>query len=448
MSKPEDWKSWEGVLVDGKFPLLRWLGGSDKSAVFLTERHGRAGNLAIKLTPVEATEEDSRSSQLRGASQLSHPHLLKVYESGRCRINGISLIYAVMEYADEDLSQILPLRALTSEEVSEMLPPVLDALSYLHARGLVHGRVKPSNVLVVQEQLKLSADQAHSFARTSTEKRRRDDYDAPETAAGIFTPASDVWSLGVTLIAALTQNVSLKPDGSQADPGLPAGMGEPFRSIARDCLHLDPKQRCSLTDVRARLQLPRQSTVPIAIEKEREREVVATPPGADKPSHLLRTIIPVGVLLACFFGWLIFRHAPPTTATDNTPANVPAPSEPSPAPTTPAPATSAPVPVAQTTKGAVIHQVVPDVSKQARDTITGTIKVGVRVEVNNSGKVTSAALKSSGPSRYFSGLALQAAKRWEFSAPQINGQPKNSEWLLQFRFKRSGTQASSQPLSR
>ena len=40
MSKPETWKSWEGRTVDGKFPLRQYLGGSDHSAVFLTELSG------------------------------------------------------------------------------------------------------------------------------------------------------------------------------------------------------------------------------------------------------------------------------------------------------------------------------------------------------------------------------------------------------------------------
>jgi TonB family protein len=87
--------------------------------------------------------------------------------------------------------------------------------------------------------------------------------------------------------------------------------------------------------------------------------------------------------------------------------------------------------------------VIPDVSQNSRNTITGTVKVTARVEVNPSGKVMAAKLKSAGPSRYFAGLALKAAQRWEF-APQ----PTASTWLIQFRFKRSGTQASAEPVTR
>jgi TonB family protein len=101
-----------------------------------------------------------------------------------------------------------------------------------------------------------------------------------------------------------------------------------------------------------------------------------------------------------------------------------------------------------TSGGEVTHQVIPEIPQSAKNTITGTIKVSVRVDVDSSGKVSAAKLKSAGPSRYFAGKALAAAQRWEFSPPEIDGQPTTSAWLLQFRFRRTSTQASSQRLAR
>ena len=217
MSNPEEWKKWEGR-VDGKFPLRQWLGGSDHSAVFLTERPGQPEQkVAIKLIAAEA-DADRQLSCWRAAVQLSHPHLMRIYDAGRCRLDGTSLLYMVMEYAEEDLSQILPQRALAPGEVTELLPALLDALAYLHSKGFVHGRVKPSNVHAMGDQLKLSADQIVSFAELNPVPTRRDVYDAPETAAGIVSPAGDVWSIGVTLVAALTQNVSFDGEGRNAIP--------------------------------------------------------------------------------------------------------------------------------------------------------------------------------------------------------------------------------------
>src|SRR5580700_5436486 len=348
MSNPEDWKKWEGR-VDGKFPLRQWLGGSEHSAVFLTERPGQSEKVAIKLIAADG-DADRKLSHWRAAAQLSHPHLMRIYEAGRCRLDGTPLLYLIMEYAEEDLSQILPQRPLAPSEVTDLLPPLLDSLSFLHGKGFVHGRVKPSNVHAMGDQLKLSADQI--VATSEPASRRRDVYDAPETAAGIVSPAGDVWSIGVTLVAALTQNVSFEgsseADPSHPDPAPPDTVPQPFRGIARECLHLDPKRRCSLAEIQARLQ-PAGRSVPAP----------APPPETPAPAYgaTWRVVIPVAVLLlfvlGLFFYRTIFPRKPssqlgPVKIEDAAPA--PAPAEPASSnPTTSKPAPSNPTPSNLTT---------------------------------------------------------------------------------------------------
>src|ERR1700727_138118 len=224
MSSAEVWKTWEGRVIDGKFPLRQWLGGSDHSAVFLTERPGQPSQkFALKLIPADAGDADRQLARWRAAAQLSHPHLIRLYETGHC---GQTLLYAVMEYAEDDLSRVLPQRPLDSAEVTDLLPPGLDGLSYLHSQKFVHGRITPSNILAVNDELKLSTDQVTSAGEAHSSRRRRDVYDAPETAAGIVSPEGDLWSVGVTLVAALTQNVSFADEKSQGDPSLPATIAE------------------------------------------------------------------------------------------------------------------------------------------------------------------------------------------------------------------------------
>ncbi len=173
MGNPETWKKWEGR-ADGKFPLRQWLGGSDHSAVFLTERPGQMNQkFAIKLISADVLA-DQQLSQWRAAAQLSHPHLMRIYDAGRCRLDGTPLLYLVMEYAEENLAQILPHRPLAAAEVTDMLPPLLDALSYLHNKGFVHGRIKPSNVHATDDQVKLSADQIVPFSELNPARRRHD----------------------------------------------------------------------------------------------------------------------------------------------------------------------------------------------------------------------------------------------------------------------------------
>ena len=78
--------------------------------------------------------------------------------AGRCQIDDTRLLYVVMEFAEENLAEILPLRPLAADEASEMLQPAADALASLHRSGFAHSRIKPSNIMAVHDQLKISAD--------------------------------------------------------------------------------------------------------------------------------------------------------------------------------------------------------------------------------------------------------------------------------------------------
>ena len=452
MISPEGQRAWEGRVVAGKFPLQQWLGGSEHSAVFLTQRQqGQASEKAtIKLVAADTPDAERQLARWRAAAQLSHPNLIRIFEAGRCELNGTSLLYVVMEYAEEDLAEILPQRPLTPAEVAELIPPVLDALSYLHQKGFVHGDIRPSNVLAVGDQLKLSADQVTSAAETDSARRRRDVYDAPETAAGIISPAGDLWSLGVTLVAALTQNTSLA-EGAQVPAALEA-LPEPFRGIARECLRLDPNRRCSIALIQARLQPPGRS---VPAEPE-----APPPPPRSASKGAVAAVVAVVVLL---IGLVVFYPRGKTAPAGG--EVTPGQTAPTPVPTASSPKSAKPakkaasqgaapqVPAPQVaasqggaSQGDVVRQVLPDVPQSAKDTITGTVRVGVRVAVDSSGKVTAAELASPGPSPYFARLALKAAQGWEFTPPQVNGQPAESVWLLRFRFRRTSTQASPERL--
>jgi TonB family protein len=91
--------------------------------------------------------------------------------------------------------------------------------------------------------------------------------------------------------------------------------------------------------------------------------------------------------------------------------------------------------------GEVLEQILPETSERARATIQGTVRVAVRVQVDPSGNVSEAALDSAGPSRYFADLALQAARRWQFSSPDVGGHSAPSEWLIRFEFSPGGVVA-------
>src|ERR1700752_961092 len=129
----EVWTQWVGQVVNGVYPLRRFLNASDHSAVFLTESTTEGFyNAAIKFVTADPALVEVRLWHWKTATTFSHPHLMRLLDSGQCEIDGRPLLFVVMEYAEETLAQILPYRALSAEEVRELLVPTLDALAFLH----------------------------------------------------------------------------------------------------------------------------------------------------------------------------------------------------------------------------------------------------------------------------------------------------------------------------
>src|ERR1700679_4092906 len=137
MNMPSIRADWVGRVIDGKFTLLQWLGASDSGGVFLAEVHGLPWKqAAVEFIPADAEDAEAHSAAWALAAPLSHPSLIRMIDSGRCQIDTSFLVYAVTEFPEEVLSEILPERPLSPTEAGEMLVPVVDALAYLHGNGI------------------------------------------------------------------------------------------------------------------------------------------------------------------------------------------------------------------------------------------------------------------------------------------------------------------------
>jgi len=459
----EAWKRWEGRTVDGRFPLQSYLGSSDHSAVFLTVRQPHGGDsekAAIKLISADAVDAKQQFLRWKAASELSHPNLIRVFEAGRGELDSTELLYVVMEYAEENLSQILPERTLTAEEARSMLPPILRALQFVHGKGFVHGHIQPSNILAVGDEVKLSSDALSMAGERRGRARAMSAYDPPEAATGAISTASDVWQLGITLIEVLTQHLPVWDRARMSAPGVPAVVPEPFREIAGHCLQVDAGKRWTVGEILHRVEADRVEAVRRGSERvepggpalrssqpdARTEKAAATPIAAQQKAsakwpYLLGLVAVVLVVL--------FLIARPKTA--SAPANEQSTQGSQPAETStsqqPTRGSAAPgeknsgIPSADNQNG-VVQQVMPQVSPSARRTIQGTIKVRVRVDVDAAGNVAKTKLELSGPSKYFSRVAMEAAREWKF-VPARADEPAVREWKLQFAFSRAKTGVSA-----
>jgi TonB family protein len=426
----ETWKQWEGHVVGGQFPLREYLGGSGRSVVFTTETGGARTKAAIKLLPADLEDAKTHLARWRKAAKLSHPHLLRVFGMGRCELGDTELIYIVMEYAEENLAQILPQRSLTPREAQQLLESVADALIYLHKQGLVHGHIKPANIMAVNDQLKISTDGIAAAGAPGT-RSQTTVYDAPEVSMGTVSPASDVWSLGVTMVEALSQ----RAPASREKLFLPNTVPARFADIARHCLVRDPQGRWTLPQIVGQWQPSHEAAAPIRIEEPIPAEAE---PGSTQRRYLLPAGAVVALLIAMLAGPRLFRTPPPEPKVQISSKN----SSTVGTESAPSPVKSAPVRASDSgiVPGSVLHQVLPNVSQTARNTVQGKVRVRVKLAVDESGNVTDASFLSPGPSKYFARLAMQASRDWKFSPPQVNGRPVPSEWVLKFAFGRTATE--------
>jgi TonB family protein len=436
---------WVGRVIDGRFTLHQWLGGSEGSGVFRTDLQGDGSRkAALKLVPADA--QDSKA--WFAGSPSSHPYLIRLIHTGRCEIDTVPLLYQVMDYAEENLAEILPERPLTPAETKEMLDPVLDALSYLHGKGFVHGHLKPSNILVVDNQVKLSWDKLYVTGMAGKHLPMNSVYDAPDSAGEAISPAADIWSLGVTIVEALTQRTPVWDGSPQNEPVVPQSIPQPFFGIAQDSLRLDPARRCTLSDIRSRLNPA--AAQPVQTEKARD-------PRSSKRLVVALIIIAALVAVAVVAAVLarsrgIRRELHEDQNEVRHEAQQPASTIAKPSPKSPASKTkTAPSEVVATKgevgNGAVAKQVLPDVLPEATASIHGQFNLSIRLNVDSAGNVSDAEFDSPGPSKYFAKVAMQAAQRWKFKAPQVGGEAVPSEWLLQFKFTPAGTEITPVQIS-
>jgi TonB family protein len=474
------WTKWQGHLVNGTYRIGRYLGGSDHSGVFLTLLGQQQPlEVALKLIAAGTAAGESQLRDLRTAAALAHPNLIRLLKTGRCELDGEPFLYVVMEYAEQNLAQILRSRPLTEEEAREVLVPTLNALAFLHGRKLVQGQLKPTNILAVGDKLKLASDTIRPISESAAGRSAVSAYDPPEYRDGGYSTAGDIWGLGMTLLEALGRRLPAGLDDGRGVVAVPPDFSPAFRDIVVQCLSRRPFDRPKLTEIDAWLRRQvtgaawaaaaradatveadtitfelEQPAAPLEAEAAPEPAVaeplpslpaaeplIAEPLSAQAvhaparssqaPDRSFITPLVLALVALVALGWIGVRalrgHGHVTTPAAATPADQG--SEPS------APAASAAAASAAAGGSGTVHEEIPEVPAHARQTIHGRIRISIRVIVDSAGNVVAARAEQAGPSRYFERLAIEAAKKWTFPPADT---PARRLKQIRFEFTRDG----------
>jgi serine/threonine protein kinase len=186
-----------GVIIGERYRLVDEIGRGGMGAVWCAYDEVLDRLVAVKLMADTSERLSDRLRQeARAAARLNHPHITSVYDFGDAPP------YIVMELLEgRTLAQRLASGPLPLPEARAVAAQVASALAAAHRRGIVHGDVKPGNVVLTPSGAKVVdfglASRQHS---TTTPTYGTPRYVAPELLANTpASPASDVYAFGVLL---------------------------------------------------------------------------------------------------------------------------------------------------------------------------------------------------------------------------------------------------------
>ncbi|HKI92510.1 MAG TPA: serine/threonine-protein kinase, partial [Gaiellaceae bacterium] len=258
-------------LVLGRYRPLRPLGSGGSGSVWLTRDEQTGLDVALKIVAREGKAAARAEREAAAAARLRHPSCLRAYAFARDSRH----VYIAYEFVPgRTFREAMRAGELPDAQAIEACAQICDGLAHAHAHGILHRDVKPSNVLLADDEqvsVRLLDFGLARMAEAETLTAQGDvpgtlAYIAPERLAGEdATEAADVWAVGVMLWESLSGTHPFW-QGSMLDtaraieqgahplaelrPDLPDGL---LRLVDR-ALALDPARRPTAADLAAALR--------------------------------------------------------------------------------------------------------------------------------------------------------------------------------------------------
>jgi hypothetical protein len=248
-----------GRALDGRYELHRLLGEGTFGRVYRGHDRRLARAVAVKvIKPWWADDPDwvrrfEREAQLMAS--VSDPRIVQIFDV--CHSEE-ALYYVAELVVGSSIDARLRAGRLPVGEARQIAEQLGRALGSAHAGRIVHGDIKPANVLISRRgtvkvtDFGLARMLGGSSAPRSASIAGTPIYMAPEQSRGTATPASDVYSAGVVLYEMLAGRPPFEGDApvdlalqhlQDPPPPLGAGVPAPLAEVVLRALAKDPRRR-------------------------------------------------------------------------------------------------------------------------------------------------------------------------------------------------------------
>jgi serine/threonine-protein kinase PknG len=243
-----------GQKVAGQYEIKGCIAHGGLGWVYLAVDHNVNERPVVLKGLVHSGDAEAQSiamAERRFLAEVTHPSIVKIFNFVQHPDqHGEPVGYIVMEYVGgHSLKEAKGEKLPVAQAIAYMLE-ILPALGYLHSIGLAYNDLKPENIMVTEEQLKLIDLGAVSAINSFGYLYGTPGYQAPEIVKTGPTVATDIYTVGRTL-AALTLNM-LTRKGRYAD-GLPEddpvlATYDSYARLLRRAIDPDPRRRFASAD--------------------------------------------------------------------------------------------------------------------------------------------------------------------------------------------------------